>query len=77
MPWALLRLGGLVVPVWRELAEMRYLWTCPHALDGAAAQRFAGPLPTTRLAQALAPSVRALFPSPGHAPAAGPRPTIA
>lgn len=77
MPWALLRLGGLVVPMWRELAEMRYLWTCPHALDGAALQRFAGPLPATPLAQALATSLRALFPSPGPSPAADPRPTVA
>lgn len=35
VPWPLLRLGGLVVPMLRELAEMAYLWTAPHALDGA------------------------------------------
>jgi nucleoside-diphosphate-sugar epimerase len=77
MPWALLRLGGLVVPMWRELAEMRYLWTRPHALDGTALQRFAGPLPTTPLAQALTASLRALHPFPATAPAAEHRPTVA
>lgn len=33
-PWRVLRVGGLVVPVWRELAEMAYLWRVPHGLDG-------------------------------------------
>jgi nucleoside-diphosphate-sugar epimerase len=60
LPWPLLRLGGLVVPMWRELAEMRYLWQRPHALDGAALQAFAGPLPQTPLTQALAASLRTL-----------------
>lgn len=60
LPWTLLRLGGWVVPTWRELAEMSYLWTRPHALDGAALQAFAGPLPATPLPQALAASLRAL-----------------
>jgi nucleoside-diphosphate-sugar epimerase len=36
MPWGVIRLGGLVVPMWRELAEMAYLWTVPHALAGSA-----------------------------------------
>ena len=34
MPWPLLRIVGLVVPLWRELAKMSYLWRVPHALDG-------------------------------------------
>lgn len=75
LPWTLLRLGGLVVPMWRELAEMRYLWDRPHALDGAALQAFAGPLPATPLPQALAASLSALRsaaprPTPGHRPTA-------
>jgi len=36
MPWPILRAGGLLVPMWRELAEMEYLWRVPHALDGTA-----------------------------------------
>jgi len=35
MPWGLIRAGGLVIPIWRELAEMAYLWQVPHALDGS------------------------------------------
>jgi nucleoside-diphosphate-sugar epimerase len=34
MPWPLLRLVGVAVPLWRELARMSYLWRVPHALDG-------------------------------------------
>ncbi|RYZ11285.1 MAG: epimerase [Comamonadaceae bacterium] len=69
MPWPLLRMGGLLVPMWRELAEMSYLWARPHALDGSALQAFAGPLPKTQLAKALTASLRALYPSPAVAPA--------
>ncbi|MEP6722666.1 MAG: NAD-dependent epimerase/dehydratase family protein [Variovorax sp.] len=34
MPWGLVRAAGLVVPLWRELARMAYLWRVPHRLDG-------------------------------------------
>ena len=34
VPWPLLRLGGLVVPMWREVCEMAYLWRVPHRIDG-------------------------------------------
>ena len=33
-PWRLIRFGGLVVPLWQELAEMDYLWRVPHGLEG-------------------------------------------
>jgi len=33
MPWWLIKTGGLVVPMWRELAEMAYLWFRPHRLE--------------------------------------------
>ncbi len=33
LPWPLLRLAGLFVPTLQALAEMRYLYTTPHALD--------------------------------------------
>ena len=38
MPWPLIRVAGLVVPLWRELARMSYLWRVPHALDGTQAR---------------------------------------
>jgi len=53
LPWALLRAGGLVVPMWRELARMSYLWRRPHRLDGRALQRLVGDLPSAPLALAL------------------------
>ena len=42
MPWPLIRALGVVVPLWRELARMAYLWRVPHALDG---RRLARALP--------------------------------
>lgn len=53
MPWGLIRMMGLVVPLYRELAEMSYLWDAPHALDGGALARLLGPLPQTPLDQVL------------------------
>jgi nucleoside-diphosphate-sugar epimerase len=53
MPWAVLKLAGLVVPMWREIAEMSYLWHVPHALDGTALARTLGPLPATPLDVAM------------------------
>jgi len=46
LPWGVIRLGGLVVPMWRELAEMAYLWRVPHALDGSAMKALALPAQT-------------------------------
>ncbi len=60
MPWGLIRAGGLVYPLWRELARMRYLWQVPHALDGHALQLAAGPLPSTPVVQALRAALRDL-----------------
>ena len=57
MPWNLIRFGGLVVPLWRELARMSYLWHRPHALDDRALQALVGPLPSTPSRQALAASL--------------------
>ena len=53
LPWGLLRMGGLVVPMWRELAEMRYLWDVPHRLSGERLSALIGALPSTPLEQAL------------------------
>lgn len=53
MPWGVLRLGGLVVPMWREVAEMAYLWRVPHGLDGGALDQLVGPVPETQIPDAL------------------------
>jgi hypothetical protein len=71
LPWPLLRAGGRLVPMWRELAEMEYLWRVPHALDGNALQACVGALPVTALDEALRDALMQL----GHgAAAAGPSP---
>jgi nucleoside-diphosphate-sugar epimerase len=53
MPWGLLRAGAWLVPMWRELVEMEYLWRVPHALDGNALRAVAGALPVTPIDAAL------------------------
>jgi len=67
LPWLLFKLGGLVVPMLREVAEMSYLWHVPHALDGAALARAVGPLPGTPIDAALREALLALgFGTPAH-----------
>jgi nucleoside-diphosphate-sugar epimerase len=53
LPWGVLRLAGLVLPMWREVAEMSYLWHVPHALDGAALARAVHLPPATPLDSAV------------------------
>lgn len=53
VPWPVLRVGGLLVPTWRALADLSYLWQRPHQLDGAALRGLLGELPATPLPQAL------------------------
>jgi nucleoside-diphosphate-sugar epimerase len=53
LPWGLIRLAAPFMPMWRELLVMRYLWQRPHALDDAGLRALIGPVPQTRLAQAL------------------------
>ncbi len=53
MPWWPLRLGGLVVPMLRELSRMAYLWQVPHELDGRRLAALCGAMPTTPVDQAL------------------------
>ncbi len=69
LPWPLIRAGGLIVPMWRELAEMAYLWRVPHALDGSALAAVAGPIATTPLAEAVARSLTSLGLGPRVRPA--------
>ncbi|MCP4318021.1 MAG: NAD-dependent epimerase/dehydratase family protein [Hyphomicrobiales bacterium] len=54
VPWTLLKLGGLVVPMLREVSEMAYLWKVPHSLDGKALEAAIGPVPHTDPQRAVA-----------------------
>ena len=70
MPWPLLRVFGLVMPTLASLAETRYVWNTPHALDNSRLQALIGTEPHTPIAQAarqaladlglIAPAVAAL-----------------
>jgi len=74
MPWPLLRVAGLFVPLWRELATMSYLWRVPHGLDGTTLARRCPELAPTPLTTALADSLAALglARAPARSPAAAP-----
>jgi nucleoside-diphosphate-sugar epimerase len=54
MPWTMLRLLGLAVPVFRELSEVSYLWSTPHAIDGTRLSAVIGDIPLTPLDRAVA-----------------------
>ena len=64
LPWWFIRLAAPVMPMWRELLVMRYLWERPHALDDAALRALIGSAPRTPLAQAL----RATLGAPDQSP---------
>ena len=69
MPWKLILVLGLVMPMMREVAEMAYLWRMPHAIDGS---KLAAALPafhTTPLEIALADALGGI--SERHNPTAG------
>jgi nucleoside-diphosphate-sugar epimerase len=55
MPWGVIRTVGVVLPLWRELARVSYLWRVPHALDGHALRAAVAPgaLAATPVATAL------------------------
>ena len=52
-PWWALRALAWMVPMWREIVKMSYLWRVPHALDGRHLAQAIGPLPATPLAEAM------------------------
>ena len=53
MPWGVIRMMGWLVPMMAAIAEMRYLWQVPHALDGTRLTAFIGNLPATPVRVAL------------------------
>jgi len=59
VPWRLLKMMGVVVPVFRELTDISYLWSMPHAIDGARLTEIIGDIPRTPLDQAIAASLAA------------------
>ncbi len=68
IPRLVIRLGGLVVPLLRELADVRYQHVEPFVMDSSAAQRTFGLQPTA-WPEILAATLNGHLPS-GHAPVA-------
>src|SRR6266849_5006382 len=60
VPWRWLRMMGIVVPVFRELADISYLWSTPHAIAGARLAEIIGDIPRTPLDQAITASLAVL-----------------
>jgi hypothetical protein len=60
MPWWLLRLGSGLVPMWREVLAMRYLWTSAHEIVSSDWPTAWGPKPpSTPVARAMVQALRA------------------
>jgi nucleoside-diphosphate-sugar epimerase len=53
MPWPFLRILGVVVPIFRELSEVAYLWSTPHAIDRTRLAGAIGDVPHTPLDRAV------------------------
>ncbi|MEP7301624.1 MAG: NAD-dependent epimerase/dehydratase family protein [Caldimonas sp.] len=76
MPWPAIRAIGLVVPLYRELARMAYLWRVAHALDGRKLAARCPQLASTPIVEALRRSLVALAPNADNAAAwTSPQPT--
>ena len=52
-PWIAIRAGGLFNAMWREIAEMSYLWFTPHRLSGRKLAAAVGELPQTPAREAV------------------------
>jgi len=66
MPWTFLRIAGLAVPMYKEIAELRYLWDVPHRLLGQRLTALLGSLPATSLDDAMDATLRELFKQPAR-----------
>lgn len=53
LPWPVLRIAGVVVPMWREIAEMRYLWHDAHSMVCAELAERIGTVPHTPFEAAI------------------------
>lgn len=75
-PWPLIRLLSPVVPLFRELAEMRFLWTTPVQMGNARLIRMLGAEPHTPLSVAVRETLAGLgcladIPTEGREPSPG------
>ena len=63
LPWTLLRVAGLLYPLLRELARMRYLWQEPHGLVSERLPDVVGTPAHTPLDDALDQALAELYPT--------------
>lgn len=69
-PWPVVRLGGLVYPMWRETGEVAYLWDKPHRMNGERLETVTGALSQTPLVTAIRDALKELgLPVAARAPA--------
>lgn len=68
-PWGLITLAAPLVPLWRALADMRYLGQRAHALDNSKLLALLGSEPHTPLNMAVKAAVDDLFPAENPAAA--------
>ncbi len=59
-PWPVLKVGGIFHGMWREIAEMSYLWFTAHSLDSSKLEQIAGDISHTPLNDALAQALKDL-----------------
>jgi len=60
LPLHLFSIGGLVIPMWREIAEVSYQWRKEHRLSGEMFEQKIGTTPRTALNAALRGALRDL-----------------
>ncbi|MCE2990592.1 MAG: NAD-dependent epimerase/dehydratase family protein [Burkholderiales bacterium] len=71
MLWSVIRLVGLVYPLWRELAKMAYLWRVPHTVESVVMNELLPELRNTPIEEAtLAALIDLGFGSPHSTSAA-------
>ena len=57
MPWMMLRMLAPIMPTFRDLRDMSYLWNVPHRIDGTALHETIGEIPHTPIDLAFAKSL--------------------
>lgn len=60
MPWKLIKLGAVIVPLWREMVELAYLWERPHRLDGERLNQLVGSVEYTPPEQSVCEALQVL-----------------
>lgn len=72
VPWRAMWIGGLAVPLWREILEMRYLWRAPHRLVSERLEAVIGTVAHTPFETAVARALADLGAGGVAAQTAGP-----